>query len=120
MKTNISAEGLDYKPMLEYLKAYVKGVQVSRKKGMIETQSGKIDVLCRNIGNIKAKTELRHLKAIRVKDGVLEIAHSNRYDKKYTPEDFKNKENWESMNPENLNIVFVPTIVNIVGQVTDF
>ena len=115
MKTNISAEEFDYKPMLDCLKTYVKGIQVSRKKGMIETQSGRIDVVCRTFGN---KTERRHLKAIRVKNGVLEIAHSNRYDKKYYPADFNNKDNWESM--DSKNIVFVPTIIDIVGYITKF
>lgn len=113
MKDSINS--VNHGNMVKYLGNYVKGVQTSRKKGMIETQSGKVNITCRDIDGKKISC---HLKAIRVRNGEIQIAYSDDYGKKFEPVDFKKDESWKNIYDKD--VVFEPTLMTIVGNVTNF
>ena len=110
--------------MVNYLRAYVKGVQVQRKKGMIETQSDPVKIMC--MDEVENKPAENFLKAIRVKNGVLEIAFSSDSKERFTPEMFKKDSNWKPVsvwnNTDSIEastvLMLEPSVMNIVGCIT--
>jgi hypothetical protein len=94
---------------------YVKGVQIERGKGMIETQSGEIDVTAHDRDRRKF---LCHLKAIRVKDGKLQLAYNEDSKVRYKAADFKKESNWKPL--ESTEVILEPTIMEIIGSITKF